>query len=206
MLCAIPATHHPPQLNRTVLITAANHGYLNHLLNFKCWADRLNLKFIVFAMDERIHSHLVAQFPQQGGGSSGTTSSSSSNPSSSSSSSKTSSSSNSASSSSTSNSAISSGNSGSGSSSTSAPATPSNLISVLWKPAGPRLSDNEEAARFRSKAFNAIVTRKKKATLSVMQQGYDLVFADTDVVIVQVSGWWVKERSEECVIVSGDSG
>jgi hypothetical protein len=129
-------------------------------------------------MDERIHSHLVAQFPQHGG--SGTSSSSSSNPSSSSSTTS--------SSSGNSGNSGSSGSSSSGSSSTSAPTTPSNLISVLWKPAGPRLSDNEEAARFRSKAFNAIVTRKKKATLSVMQQGYDLVFADTDVVIVQVSG------------------
>ena len=43
----------------------------------------------------------------------------------------------------------------------------------------------EGAARFRSKAFNAIVTRKKAATLAVMQLGYDIVFADTDVVIVQ---------------------
>jgi hypothetical protein len=41
-------------LQRTVLITVSNFGYLNHLMNFKCFTDRLGLKFLVFTMDSRI--------------------------------------------------------------------------------------------------------------------------------------------------------
>jgi len=64
----------------------------------------------------------------------------------------------------------------------------SNLLSVLWQRnnVNPHTKDDhasskqeEGAARFRSKAFNAIVTRKKAATLAVMQLGYDLMFSDT---------------------------
>jgi hypothetical protein len=47
-----------PALQRTVLITVSNFGYLNHLMNFKCFADRLGLKFAVFTMDNRIQSVL----------------------------------------------------------------------------------------------------------------------------------------------------
>ena len=65
--------------------------------------------------------------------------------------------------------------------------TDSNFISLLWRNVNVNahskdhvsLKQEEGAARFRSKAFNAIVTRKKAATLAVMQLGYDLMFADT---------------------------
>ena len=171
-----------PRLNRTVLVTASNYGYLNHLQvtlaylsrfaairlpyciyftphaalftsnsrcsfiqhshvsltlqNFKCWADRLGLKVLVFAMDDKTHHHLSTNY----GG------------------------------------------------------PHSNLISMLWRNVHNHANTNtnmkdhtlnynqqaeEGAARFRSKAFNAIVTRKKAATLAVMQLGYDLIFADT---------------------------
>ena len=46
-------------LEHTVLVTGCNHGFLNHLLNFKCFADRLGLKFLVVAMDEKVHQYLT---------------------------------------------------------------------------------------------------------------------------------------------------
>ncbi len=46
-------------LKKTVLITGCNHGFINHLQNFKCFADRLGMKFLVIAMDERAHNYIV---------------------------------------------------------------------------------------------------------------------------------------------------
>ena len=46
-------------LERTVLVTGCNHGFLNHLHNFKCFCDRLGLKFLVVALDEKSYVHLV---------------------------------------------------------------------------------------------------------------------------------------------------
>jgi Nucleotide-diphospho-sugar transferase len=43
---------------RTVLVTGCNYGFLNHLQNFKCFADRLGMKFLVIAMDEKAFQHL----------------------------------------------------------------------------------------------------------------------------------------------------
>jgi hypothetical protein len=48
------------RLNKTVLVTAANFGYLSHLLNFQCFAHRLNLRFLVISMDQHMHSHLTS--------------------------------------------------------------------------------------------------------------------------------------------------
>lgn len=48
------------KLEKTVLITGCNHGFINHLLNFKCFADRLGFKFLVIAMDERAHQYITA--------------------------------------------------------------------------------------------------------------------------------------------------
>ena len=45
-------------LERTVLVTGCNHGFLNHLHNFKCFCDRIGLKFLVIALDEKSHLHL----------------------------------------------------------------------------------------------------------------------------------------------------
>jgi hypothetical protein len=42
-------------LKNTVLMTGCNHGFLNHLMNFKCFADRLNMKFVVVALDKKTH-------------------------------------------------------------------------------------------------------------------------------------------------------
>ena len=50
-----------PSLKKTVIITGCNSGYLNFLRNFKCFTDRLNLKILVFSMDERVHTHILDQ-------------------------------------------------------------------------------------------------------------------------------------------------
>ena len=41
--------------NGTVIVTAANFGYLNHVQNFKCFMDRLGLNFLLVALDERAY-------------------------------------------------------------------------------------------------------------------------------------------------------
>ena len=40
-------------MEKTILMTGCNHGFLNHLENFKCFADRLNMKFLVIALDQK---------------------------------------------------------------------------------------------------------------------------------------------------------
>lgn len=46
-------------LEKTVLITGCNHGFVNHLHNFKCFADRLGMKFLVMAMDKQAHHYIT---------------------------------------------------------------------------------------------------------------------------------------------------
>lgn len=46
-------------LEKTVLITACNHGFVNHLHNFKCFADRLGMKFLIMAMDKQAHHYIT---------------------------------------------------------------------------------------------------------------------------------------------------
>jgi len=48
-----------PAMNRTVIITGTNHGYVNHLHNFKCFMDRLKLKVLVFAMDKQVRARAL---------------------------------------------------------------------------------------------------------------------------------------------------
>ena len=105
-------------LKKTVLVTASNFGYLNHLMNFKCFADRLNLKFLVFAFDDRIYSFLE-------------------------------------------------------------PRTDLNVVKFTH---GTKVGS--EATYYRSKDFNIMSNRKFEATLEVLKLGYDLIFADPDVVII----------------------
>ena len=45
-------------LERTVLVTACNHGFLNHLHNFKCFCDRIGLKFLVITLDEKSYRYI----------------------------------------------------------------------------------------------------------------------------------------------------
>lgn len=44
--------------NRTVVVTSANAGYLNHVHNFQCFVSRLNIKVLFFAMDQRAHDYV----------------------------------------------------------------------------------------------------------------------------------------------------
>jgi len=51
---------HPDiDLSKTVLITACNYGFINHLHNFKCFVDRLGMKFLVIAMDKQAYNYLT---------------------------------------------------------------------------------------------------------------------------------------------------
>jgi len=43
-------------LSKTVLVTAFNHAYLNHIHNFKCFTDRLGLKFFIISVDPKAHA------------------------------------------------------------------------------------------------------------------------------------------------------
>ena len=45
-------------LKQTVLVTGCNSGFINQLLNFKCFAERLGMKFLVIAMDEDAHEYI----------------------------------------------------------------------------------------------------------------------------------------------------
>jgi len=46
-------------LRKTVLVTGCNHGFINHLHNFKCFADKLGMKFIVIAMDKLAYNYIT---------------------------------------------------------------------------------------------------------------------------------------------------
>lgn len=46
-------------LEKAVMITSCNHAYLNHLHNYKCFADRLGFNFLVMSMDPIIHQYIT---------------------------------------------------------------------------------------------------------------------------------------------------
>ncbi len=45
-------------VENTVLITACNYGFINHLYNFDCFMKRLKMKYLVFAMDKQAYEYL----------------------------------------------------------------------------------------------------------------------------------------------------
>ena len=45
-------------LEKTVLLTGCNHGFLNHLENFRCFAERLDMKFLVIALDFKAFEYI----------------------------------------------------------------------------------------------------------------------------------------------------
>jgi hypothetical protein len=47
-------------LEKTVVVAAANYGYLNHLYNFDCFAKRLGMKYLVMSLDEKAHHHIIS--------------------------------------------------------------------------------------------------------------------------------------------------
>ncbi len=49
-------------LEKTIVVTAANHAYINHIHNFKCWMDRIDMKALVFSMDKDMHTYMMTGF------------------------------------------------------------------------------------------------------------------------------------------------
>lgn len=45
-------------LKNAVLVTACNFGFVNHLHNFRCFAERLEMKFLVVAMDRLAYQYI----------------------------------------------------------------------------------------------------------------------------------------------------
>jgi hypothetical protein len=58
----------------------------------------------------------------------------------------------------------------------------SSITSIFWSGEG---ASTENSVKFRSRAFNVLVNRKKKATLAILELGYNVIFADADVVLVR---------------------
>ena len=116
------ATYSPPlafSLDQTVVITACNSGYLPHLLNFDCYAQRLGIKYMMFALDVDLHRNLQSSYPH--------------------------------------------------------------INSVLYS--SEKIS--RSASYFRSRSFNLITSRKKEAVLCALTLGYDVLFIDVDIAVVQ---------------------
>lgn len=42
-----------------VIVTGCNYGFINHLNNFKCFLERLGMKFLVVSMDQKAHNYLA---------------------------------------------------------------------------------------------------------------------------------------------------
>ncbi len=109
------------ELEKTVLITACNHGYLNHLHNFKCFADRLGFKFLVFSMESQVHDYITNK---------------------------------------------------------------TSMISYLMS--GGKFGEaSGSSAGFRDKHFNMITAKKIEAVHDILTLGYDVIFSDLDVAILQ---------------------
>lgn len=56
----VPSTSKHLSLEKTVIVTACNHGFLNHLFNFDCYMQRLKMKYLVIAMDKKAYEYLSA--------------------------------------------------------------------------------------------------------------------------------------------------
>lgn len=109
-------------LDHTIMVVAANYGYLQHLFNFDCFARRLGMKFLVMSLDEKIHAHLKQH---------------------------------------------------------------TKLISHLFD----RSSEDHQRvgispAAFRTKQFNLITTRKNEAVYEILSLGFNVLFSDADVAIL----------------------
>eukprot|EP01041_Mallomonas_annulata_P008705 gene8705-17988_t len=107
------------EIKNTVLITATNYGYLNHFHNFKCFMDRLHLRFLLIALDEKTFRY-----------------------------------------------------------SKSIP----DIVSIS-------LTNNsdvdDQAHEYRSRIFNIISRRKMEAVYEVLNMGYNVIFLDIDVILLQ---------------------
>jgi hypothetical protein len=107
-------------LNKTVIVTACNFGYVNHLQNFKCFLERLGLKFIVFALDSKASSFIKE-----------------------------------------------------------------NMKNVSTFELSGRNHIGEGTSLFRTRQFNLIAERKVEGVLHVLRLGFNVLFLDTDVVLLR---------------------
>eukprot|EP00596_Hydrurales_sp_CCMP1899_P004155 CAMPEP_0119042656 /NCGR_PEP_ID=MMETSP1177-20130426/16055_1 /TAXON_ID=2985 /ORGANISM="Ochromonas sp, Strain CCMP1899" /LENGTH=243 /DNA_ID=CAMNT_0007009597 /DNA_START=320 /DNA_END=1048 /DNA_ORIENTATION=- len=48
-----------PSLSKTIIIAGVNNGYKDFFHNFKCYMDKLGLKFLPISLDEGIYSYLT---------------------------------------------------------------------------------------------------------------------------------------------------
>lgn len=110
-------------LEKTVFVTAANYGFLNHLLNFFCYVKRLQMKILVVSLDKKLDDYLNSHNSSQ-------------------------------------------------------------IISFHMK-AEHGGEVHEESAQFRSQQFNLMTERKKEVVFDVLKLGYDVLFSDTDVVMLE---------------------
>lgn len=109
-------------LEKTVLVTGCNYGFLNHLHNFKCFADRLGMKFLVISFDKGAHDYITSN---------------------------------------------------------------TTMNSYLMAADSTGQAVTNVAQEFRSKQFNLITARKKEAVHDILALGYNVLFSDTDVAMVQ---------------------
>ena len=135
-------------ISRSVVVTVANMGYLHHLRNFECFARRLNMHYLVLAVDDSLVEALkddaaksdsvfkVVRYPGRW-----------TNP-------------------------------------ATPPPTPkqSKPTHPTNNSSGPSL---DSAAGFQSAAFNLISLRKFEAVYDLQRLGYDVLFIDIDIVVLQ---------------------
>lgn len=105
---------------KVVFITACNHGYLNHLHNFKCFADELGLQFLIISMESQVHDYITNR---------------------------------------------------------------TSMTSFLMN-AGKFGEAAGASTGFRDKHFNLITAKKIEAVHDILVQGYDVIFSDLDVAIL----------------------
>lgn len=112
-----------PDLAKTVLVTVANYGYLNHLQNFLCFTERLGMEPLIVSMDEKLHNYITSR---------------------------------------------------------------TSFVSYLFDTTGKTsVHIDSGAAGWRSQQFILISNLKIVAALEVMKLGYNVLFADPDVVILR---------------------
>jgi hypothetical protein len=109
-------------LEKTVMVTGCNYGFLNHLHNFKCFADRLGMKFLVISFDQQAHDYITKN---------------------------------------------------------------TTMTSYLMSAGSAGQEVTNVAQEFRSKQFNLITARKKEAVHDILALGYNVLFSDTDVAMIQ---------------------
>lgn len=161
------AEYYRKRISRSVVVTVANMGYLHHLRNFECFARRLQMNYLVLAVDDSLVNALqedadredsvfkVLRYPGRW-----------TNP-----------------------------------SATIKPKTPPPPKVPFYKPKSGKKTNTsstdtvnevtdqspalDSAAGFQSAAFNLISLRKFEAVYDLQRLGYNVLFIDIDVIVLQ---------------------